>query len=59
MKYFAVFDKNIVTIFQLQWNIVNISDMFLQYSVLCGIIIAKITIHNHTFPSAHNLFVTL
>ena len=28
--------KNIVTIFQLQWKIGNISDMFLEYSVLCG-----------------------
>ena len=36
MKYFAIFDKIIVTIFQLQLKIGNISDMFLQYSVLCG-----------------------
>ena len=36
VKYFAIFDKNIATIFQLQWKIGNISNMFLQYSVLCG-----------------------
>ena len=36
VKYFAIFEKNIATIFQLQWNIGNISEMFLQYSVLCG-----------------------
>ena len=36
MKYFAIFDKNIATIFQLQWNIGNIPDIFLQYSVLRG-----------------------
>ena len=36
VKYFAICDKNIATIFQLQWKIGNISDMFLQYSVLCG-----------------------
>ena len=36
MKYFAIFHKNIATIFQLQWDIGNISDIFLQYSVLCG-----------------------
>ena len=40
MKYFAIFDKNVETIFQLQWKIGNISDMFLQYSVLCGQFIA-------------------
>ena len=33
-KYLAVFDKNVATIFQ--WKNRNISDMFLQYSVLCG-----------------------
>ena len=37
MKYFGIIDKNVAAIFQLQWKIVNISDMFLQYSVLCGI----------------------
>ena len=35
MKYFAVFNKNGPTIFQLQWNIGNMPDIFLQYSVLC------------------------
>ena len=30
VKYFAIFNKNIATIFQLQWKIGNISDMFLQ-----------------------------
>ena len=34
MKYFSTFDKNIATIFQLQLKIRNISDMFVQYSVL-------------------------
>ena len=37
MKYFATFEKNVERIFQLQWKIKNISDMFLQYSVLCGL----------------------
>ena len=36
MKYFAIFDKNVI-IFLLQWKIGNISYMFLQYSVLCGL----------------------
>ena len=36
MKYFGIIDKNVTAIFQLQWKIGNISDMFLQYSVLCG-----------------------
>ena len=36
MKYFGIIDKNFAAIFQLQWKIGNISDMFLQYSVLCG-----------------------
>ena len=36
MKYFGIVDKNAATIFQFQWKIGNISDMFLQYSVLCG-----------------------
>ena len=37
MKYFGIIDKNVAAIFQLQWKIGNFSDMFLQYSVLCGI----------------------
>ena len=41
VKYFAIFDKNIATIFQLQWKIGNISDMILQYSVLYGYCINK------------------
>ena len=36
MKYVGIIDKNSAAIFQLQWKIGNISDMFLQYSVLCG-----------------------
>ena len=36
MKYFGIIDKNVAAIFQLQWKIGNISDMFLQYYVLCG-----------------------
>ena len=39
MKYFGIFDKNVATIFILQWKIGNISNMFLQYWLLCGIII--------------------
>ena len=27
--------------FQLQWNIENIPDIFLQYSVLCGVSLKK------------------
>ena len=38
MKYFAIFDKSVATIFQLQWNIENIPVTFLQYSVICGYI---------------------
>ena len=37
MKLLAIFNKNFATIFQLQWNIGNILDVFLQYFVLCGI----------------------
>ena len=36
MKYFGIIDESITAIFQLQWKIENISDMFLQYSVLCA-----------------------
>ena len=36
MKYFAIFDEIVATIFQLQWNVGNIPDISLQYSVLCG-----------------------
>ena len=36
MKYFGIIDENVAAIFQLQWKIGNISDIFLQYSVLCG-----------------------
>ena len=38
IKYFAIFDKNVATIFELQWNIENIPYIYLQYSVLCGIL---------------------
>ena len=41
VKYFAIFEKNIATIFQLQLKIGNISDMFLQYSVLCGYLVKE------------------
>ena len=34
MKYFAIFYRNVATIFHLKWKIGNISDMFLQYSEL-------------------------
>ena len=46
MKYFAIFDKNFATIFQLQWNMKNISDIFLQYFVLCGEYTVKILDRN-------------
>ena len=36
MKYFKIIDKNVAVIFQSQSKIGNFSDMFLQYSVLCG-----------------------
>ena len=36
MNYFTIFGRNIATIFYLQWKIENISDMFLQYFLLCG-----------------------
>ena len=42
MKYLAILEKNVATIFQLQWNIGNISDIFLQYSVLCGTIVPRV-----------------
>ena len=29
MKYFGIIDKNVAAIFQLQWKIGNIYDMFL------------------------------
>ena len=41
MKYFRIIEKNVATIFQLQWKIGNISDMFLQFSVLCGYLIPE------------------
>ena len=41
MKYFGIIDKNVVAIFQLHWKIGNISDMFLQHSVLCGNMTAR------------------
>ena len=34
MKYFAIFDKNVETIFQLQWKIANISDIS---AIFCAI----------------------
>ena len=43
MKYFVMIDKNVAAIFQLQWKIVNISDMFLQHSVLCGMRLGPLT----------------
>ena len=36
-EIYEIFDKNIATIFPLQWNAWNISDIFLQYSEPCGI----------------------
>ena len=35
MKYFEIIDKNVAAIFQLQWKIGNIFDVFLKYSVQC------------------------
>ena len=46
MKYFSIFDKNVPTIFQLQWNMENISDIFLQYSVLRWYLICLLIILN-------------
>ena len=43
MKYFGIIDKNVAAIFQLQWKIGNISDMLLQYSVLCGRLLSLFT----------------
>ena len=37
MEYFGIIDKNVAAILKLQWKIWSISDMFLQYSVLCGL----------------------
>ena len=37
MKYFGIIDKDVAIIFQLPGKIGNISDMFLEYSVLCGV----------------------
>ena len=56
MKYFAIFDKNIATIFQLQWKISNISDMFLQYSVLCGVLLHHF-IPKKTAAESHRILV--
>ena len=50
MKYFEIIDKNVAAIFQLQWKIGNISDMFLQYSVLSGFIM--IIVHFLSFASS-------
>ena len=36
MKYFTIFEKKVERIFQLQWKIGNVSDIFLQCSLLCG-----------------------
>ena len=35
-NFFTIFDKHFLIMFQLQWNIGNIPDIFLQYSVLYG-----------------------
>ena len=35
MNYFSIFNNNVATNFQWQWNIRNIPDIFLQYSVPC------------------------
>ena len=59
MKYFAIFDKNIATVFQLQWKIGNISDMFLQYSVLCGLSTTKLLIFFDDFFNDYTLSVAL
>ena len=54
MKNFAIFDKNIATIFQLQWNIENIPDIFLQYSVLRGYILNIVIKYLNEFISYHD-----
>ena len=60
MKYFWIIDKNVAAIFQLQWKIGNISDMFLQYSVLCGlfkIIVERIQIFQVTQGTGFNILI--
>ena len=57
MKYVLIFDKNVATIFQLQWNIGNIPDIFLQCSVLCGIYIFLLTIFQQLTVAFFNTFI--
>ena len=48
-------------IFQLQWNIGNISDIFLQYSVLCGLCLYSVLSHALLFQPrvTNNLNIVL
>ena len=50
MKYFGLIVKNVAAIFQLQWKIEKIPDMFLQYSVLCGLLRLPGKLSQVTFP---------
>ena len=74
MKYFVIFDKNIAKTFQLQWKIGNVSDMFLQYSVLFGTIYPshrqrvslRLSLDNgegiggqHTYPTDSEIVITI
>ena len=61
MKYFGIIDKNVAAIFQFQWKIENISDMLLQYSVLCGYIFSYIflsTVINNSYCDNYDLSQT-
>ena len=56
MKYLSIFYRNVVTIFHLQWKIGNISDMFLQYSVLSQVGFAEF---NNTADNRTNIGGTI
>ena len=55
MKYFGIIDKNVAAIFQLQWKIGNVSDMFLQYSVLYGFVRLLATLYFSTISQANGV----
>ena len=61
MKYFVINDKNVAAIFKLQWKIGNISDMFLQYFVLCGYVFSFCDrwwwIRGRIFTTKNNIIV--
>ena len=59
MKYFGIIDNNFAAIFQLQWKIENISDMFLQYSVLCGYEVNRYVIRYMLYEFASTSLATI